>query len=140
MDANRIHGEQYLHELHKSRRINILQVKSCDNLADLFTKSLPTFIFQKYFHGIGIRRLDLQESGGVSPWTTLVQSIILHSFSLYEFTIQVLIKGFNEVISTQDHMSYFLFSSPGFFRKVYTTYILLSELYRFFPFDKVFSY
>jgi hypothetical protein len=72
----------YLHELHKSWRIKILQVKSCDNLADLFTKSLPTFIFQKYFHGIGIRWLqNLQELGGVSPWTTPIQSIILHSFS-----------------------------------------------------------
>jgi hypothetical protein len=116
----------YLHELHKSQRINILQVKSCDNLTDLFTKSVPTFIFQKYFHGIGIRRLhDLQKSGGVSPWTTLVQSIILHSFSLYEFTIQVLIKIFNEVISTQDHMSYFLFSPPGFWGK-YTRHIYCS--------------
>jgi hypothetical protein len=54
---------------------------------------------------------------GVSPWTTPIQSIILHSFSLYEFTIQVLIKVFNEVISTQDHMSYFLFSPSGFLGK-----------------------
>ena len=57
----------YPHELQKSGKINILQVKSCDNLADLFTKSLPTSTFQKYIHGIGMRRLrDLQESGGVS--------------------------------------------------------------------------
>ena len=57
----------YPHELQKSGEINILQVKSCDNFADLFTKSLPTSTFQKYIHGIGMRRLrDLQESGGVS--------------------------------------------------------------------------
>jgi hypothetical protein len=35
----------YPHELQKSGEINILQVKSCDNLADLFTKSLPTSTF-----------------------------------------------------------------------------------------------
>ena len=44
--------------------IEILQTKSCDNLADLFTKSLPTSLFQKW---IGMRRLkDLQALGGVN--------------------------------------------------------------------------
>ena len=53
----------YPHELQESGEINILQIKSCDNLADLFTKSLPTSIFQKFVHDIGMRRLwDLQES------------------------------------------------------------------------------
>ena len=53
----------YPHELQESREINILQIKSCDNLADLFTKSLPTSVFQKLVHGIGMRRLrDLPES------------------------------------------------------------------------------
>ena len=57
----------YPHELQKNGEINILQVKSCDNLPDLFTKSLLASTFQKYIHGIGMRRLrDLQESGGVS--------------------------------------------------------------------------
>ena len=28
-----------------------------DNLANLFTKSLPTSTFEKYVHGIGMRRL-----------------------------------------------------------------------------------
>jgi hypothetical protein len=130
----------YLHKLHKSRRINILRVKSCDNLADLFMKSLPTIIFQKYIHGTGIRRLqDLQESGGVFPWATHVQSIILHSFYLHEFTIQVLIKVFNEVISTQDHMSYFLFSPPGFLGK-YTWHIYCSLNSMGFPLLQGFSH
>jgi hypothetical protein len=53
------------HELQKNGEINILQTKSCDNLADLFTKSLPTAAFQKCIHGIGMRRLrNLQSSGG----------------------------------------------------------------------------
>ena len=57
----------YPHELQKNRQIEILQTKSCDNLADLFTKSLPTSLFQKYTFGIGMRRLkDLQGSGGVN--------------------------------------------------------------------------
>ena len=98
--------------------LHILQVKSCDNLADLFTKSLPNSTFQKCVHGIGRWRLRiLQESGGVSFWIVPVQCIILYSFSLHEFTLQVLIKVFNEVISTWDHMSYFLFSPPGFLGK-----------------------
>jgi hypothetical protein len=56
----------YPHELQKNVDINILQTKSCDNLADLFTKSLLYSIFQKCVERIGMRRLkDLQGSGGV---------------------------------------------------------------------------
>jgi hypothetical protein len=36
----------YPHELQKRGKINILQIKSCDNLADLFTKSLPTSVLK----------------------------------------------------------------------------------------------
>jgi hypothetical protein len=35
----------YPHELQKNGEINILQTKSCDNLGDLFTKSLQYPIF-----------------------------------------------------------------------------------------------
>jgi hypothetical protein len=55
------------HELQKNGEIEILQTKSCDNLADLFTKSLPYSSFSKCVKGIGMRRLrDLQKSGGES--------------------------------------------------------------------------
>ena len=55
----------YPHELQKKGQIRILQTKSCDNLADFFTKSLPSSLFNKYVKGIGMRRLrDLQNSGG----------------------------------------------------------------------------
>jgi hypothetical protein len=37
----------YPHELQESGEINILRIKSCDNLADLFTKSLPLATFAK---------------------------------------------------------------------------------------------
>ena len=58
----------YPHELQKNEEINVLQIKSCGNLADLFTKSLPTSVFQKLVHEIGMRRLrDLPESGETSP-------------------------------------------------------------------------
>jgi len=58
----------YPHELQQSGEINILQTKSCDNLADLFTKSLPASTFEKCVRGIGMRRLrDLQDSGGDAP-------------------------------------------------------------------------
>jgi hypothetical protein len=57
----------YPHELQKNGEIEILQTKSCDNLADLFTKSLPYSSFSKCVKGIGMRRLrDLQKSGGES--------------------------------------------------------------------------
>jgi hypothetical protein len=56
----------YPHELQENGDINILQTKSCDNLADLFTKSLPYSTFQKCVEGIGMRRLKyLQRSEGV---------------------------------------------------------------------------
>ena len=55
------------HELQQSGEINVMQTKSCDNLADLFTKSLPTTSFEKCVRGIGMRQLrELQDSGGVS--------------------------------------------------------------------------
>jgi hypothetical protein len=54
----------YPHELQVNWEISILQIKSCDNLVDLFTKSLPYCTFSKYIAGIGIRRLkDLHDLG-----------------------------------------------------------------------------
>jgi hypothetical protein len=55
----------YPHELQQEGEINILPTKSCDNIADLFTKSLLTSSFEKCVKGIGMRRLrDLHGSGG----------------------------------------------------------------------------
>ena len=45
----------YPHELQKSGEIKILQAKSCENLADLFTKSLPSSCFHRCVRGIGMR-------------------------------------------------------------------------------------
>uniref|UniRef100_A0A2N9I801 Reverse transcriptase Ty1/copia-type domain-containing protein n=1 Tax=Fagus sylvatica TaxID=28930 RepID=A0A2N9I801_FAGSY len=45
----------YTHELQKSGDIDIKQIRSSDNLADLFTK-LPTATFKKIVYNIGMRR------------------------------------------------------------------------------------
>ena len=45
----------YTHELQESRQVDVKQIHSADNLADLFTKSLPTSTFEKLVYGIGIR-------------------------------------------------------------------------------------
>jgi hypothetical protein len=55
----------YPHELQVNVKISIIQTKSCDNLTDLFTKSLPYCTFSKCVAGIGMYRLrDLQDLGG----------------------------------------------------------------------------
>ena len=48
----------YTHELQQKREINIKQIRSSDNLADLFTKSLPALTFKKLVHNIGMRHLQ----------------------------------------------------------------------------------
>ncbi|KAM2702161.1 hypothetical protein EV2_003905 [Malus domestica] len=55
------------HEIQKAKVIEVRQIRSNENLADLFTKSLPKCIFQKLVQGIGLRQLtNLKnaESGG----------------------------------------------------------------------------
>ena len=45
----------YINELQKSGEIDVQQIHSSDNLADLFTKSLSTSTFKKLIHRIGMR-------------------------------------------------------------------------------------
>ena len=55
----------YAHELQKMNEVRILHTKSCDNLADLFTKSLPASSFERCVRGIGMMRLrEMPDSGG----------------------------------------------------------------------------
>jgi hypothetical protein len=55
-------------ELQKNEKINILQIKSCDNHANLFTKLLTLAIFDKCVKGVGMRMLkDLQGLGEGGP-------------------------------------------------------------------------
>ena len=46
----------YTHELHKNCEIDVQQIRSSDNLADLFTKSLPTSTFKKLIYKIGMHQ------------------------------------------------------------------------------------
>lgn len=47
----------YTHELIKDNHIDIKYIQSSKNSADLFTKALPTTIFRKHVHDIGMRHL-----------------------------------------------------------------------------------
>lgn len=47
----------FAHDLQNDGEIDIQQVRSNNNLADLFTKALPTSTFKKLVHKIGMRRL-----------------------------------------------------------------------------------
>ncbi|KAM1366041.1 hypothetical protein ACFX2F_044381 [Malus domestica] len=48
----------YSHRQQHHQNIEVKQIHSQDNLADLFTKSLPKFTFQKLIQGIGMRKLS----------------------------------------------------------------------------------
>ncbi|XP_013689396.1 uncharacterized protein LOC106393213 [Brassica napus] len=47
----------FTHDLQKTGEVKVIQVRSSDNSADLFTKALPTCTFRKLTHQIGMRRL-----------------------------------------------------------------------------------
>ncbi|XP_074374728.1 secreted RxLR effector protein 161-like [Apium graveolens] len=47
----------YTHELQENGDIDVQQVRSCDNLADILTKSIPTSTFEKLRNNMGMRRL-----------------------------------------------------------------------------------
>jgi hypothetical protein len=47
----------YPHELQESGVISMMQIKSCNNLTNLFTKSLSYTTFSKCVVGIGMYRL-----------------------------------------------------------------------------------
>ena len=51
----------YTHELQKVGEINVQQIRSNDNLAYLFTKTLPSATFKKLVRQVGMHQLkDLQ--------------------------------------------------------------------------------
>ena len=47
----------FTHDLEKKGEINVQQIRSVDNLADLFTKALPTSTFKNLVSKIGMCRL-----------------------------------------------------------------------------------
>ena len=48
----------YTHKLQESQQVDVKQIRSSNNLADLFTKALPTSTFEKLVYGIGMRRVN----------------------------------------------------------------------------------
>ena len=46
-----------MYRLQKSGEIDVQQIRSSDNLVDLFTKVLPTTTFNKFIHQINIRQV-----------------------------------------------------------------------------------
>ena len=47
----------YTHELQKDSEIDVQQIRSNDNLADLFTKALPSTTFKKLVRQVSMRQL-----------------------------------------------------------------------------------
>ena len=48
----------HTHELQESRQVNIKQIRSSNNLTNIFTKSLSTSTFEKLVYDIGMRRVS----------------------------------------------------------------------------------
>src|SRR3954470_14969802 len=60
----------YAHELQQLNEVRVLHTKSCDNLANMFTKSLPASTLERCVRGIGMMRLrEMQGSGGETSQT-----------------------------------------------------------------------
>ena len=47
----------FTHDLQQNGEIEVQQIRSSNNLVDLFTKALPTSTFEKLRYKIGMRRL-----------------------------------------------------------------------------------
>ena len=83
------------------------------------------------YHYMLYRFLQIFPTGFLRSFNNISNTILLTFFP----------KGFwGRIINFKYHMSYFLFSPPGFLKEVYKAYLLFSKLtYEFFLF-KVFSY
>ena len=53
----------WTHDLQKQKQVVVQKIQSCDNLADLFTKSLPACTFKKLVLGIGMKRVKVCKLG-----------------------------------------------------------------------------
>ena len=57
----------YTHELQKNGEIDVQQIRSSDNLTDLFTKALPTSTFKKLIYKVGMRKVkDVDMRGSMT--------------------------------------------------------------------------
>ena len=53
----------WTHDLQKQKQVAVQKIQSCDNLADLFTKSLPACTFKKLVLGICMKRVKVCKLG-----------------------------------------------------------------------------
>ena len=57
----------YTHELQKNGEIDVQQIRSSDNLTNLFTKALPTSMFNKLIYNVGMRKVkDVNMRGSMT--------------------------------------------------------------------------
>ena len=57
----------YTHELQNNGEIDVQQIRSSDNLADLFTKALPTSTFKRLIYKVGMRKVkDVDMRGSMT--------------------------------------------------------------------------
>ena len=57
----------YTHEVQKNGEIDVQQIRSNDNLADLFTKALPTSTFKKLIYKVGMQKVkDVDMRGSMT--------------------------------------------------------------------------
>ena len=57
----------YTHELQKNGEIDVQQIRSSDNLADLFTKALRTSTFKKLIYKVGMPKVkDVDMRGSMT--------------------------------------------------------------------------
>ena len=67
-DGILVHQSAYTQKV--LNKVRVLHTKSCDNLADMFTKSLPASTLERCVRGIGMMRLrEMQGSGGETSQT-----------------------------------------------------------------------
>ncbi|KAF3657508.1 Transcription initiation factor IIA subunit 2 [Capsicum annuum] len=78
----------YIHELQKNGDINMQQIRSSDNVADLFTKSSPVATFKKMVHKIGMQR---RSTIGMCLTETL-DEMVSNGILSPEHAIQVLVQ------------------------------------------------
>ena len=89
----------YAHELQKNGEIDVQQIRSSDNLTDLFTKALPTSTFKKLIYKVGMRKVKDVDMRG-----SMTENSVLHSFFLRPGFVPLgfTSKVFNEAVLIKD--------------------------------------
>jgi hypothetical protein len=121
----------YPHELPLNGEINILSTKSCDNMTDLFTKSLLHHS-RNVLRDLAWNKLETCKLLGETSWMVdLVKCFTLYSFLLWVFTIMFFsYKVFNETMFDTNICLISCFPHRGFSRDK-SRHVLLLKPCRF---------